>query len=1174
MVVVRARDVATRSIQNVGNAFGLLGASATAASNNLFQVGAAMTAMGVVSTAAGIKVLSFLDDSVGAFMSYEEEAATALTQTKGLNISLEDLLDLGRDVARDLPVPFEEIQPTLFDIFSTLDTLNLSLEETELITRAFAKAAVAGNVEMRDASRATMAIMNAFGLEAKDVNRVLDIQFQMVKSGTGTYGEFASTIGLAIPAFSNADQSVESLAGAVAFLTKQGLSASRSATSAARAMELIAKPASVSNLEAMGVAVKDADGNFNDLQTIMNDLAFDAGWAELTGPERAKAFKETFGTGTIQARRFFDSVIPNVDTYNSVMDSMGNSTGAMEEAFAIMGDTGAAKAQLLSNQYEVLKTEIGQELLPAKIKLMEAAIKLFEWWENLSDGTKRLIIRIVSVIGVFLTVLGIVVTLIGVFAIFAALLGGVAIAVKVLVIASAIFGVIAAAAFLIIDNWETVGPVLEDVWNTITDAAQTAWTKLQEFWSWLQSTFGPVFEEIFGIIQVVADGAWGAIGGASDAAQPKLEEFQDWIQNTFAPAFGDVFGGLATGIESGASTAQDKLAEFREWLENDFAEQFNEVFTRISDRVAEVWEPLSENSKEIFSSVRDSVVEAWDAISERTEKVGGILRGLWDWITGTLAAELGPIFDQIKDSGSTVWDLIGDAAEIFGDTLGDLWDFVSGTFIPGFLDVWNTLREEVVKVIDQLIKGFERPGPVLTFLLGLVQTNFSNMMVAVRTALDVITSSIEGNVSLMLAIWDRFGSTVISVVEIAWNFIVQMFESQIQIILGWVRFFIAVFTGEWGDAWDAIKDILAAGWDAIFAIFDAAWALLVVFFTNLLPNIAGFFVDAATILVSAGSDIITGLLVGALETVGNIWDFFFELGRGVVNAVKDFFGIGSPATKMVPLGIDIILGLLRGLVNTLPLILTFMIELPGKAFRAVGNVKSTLTSKGKDLLQGMVDGHVSVFTTIMAPWWNALPSSVREKIGSVVNTIKQKGRDLMSGLLSGAKQWWNDKVKPWLDIARKVRIAVGSLSSTLTQIGRDVINGLLDGMKEAWGSVSSWLSDRGHIIPGIKGPPEKDKVLLNENGQLIMQGLLKGLESGWVDVVRFLAMASGELGMFGTDLGDTMMDGLMPRSTNGDLASLTGDANRVGINIENATFGDERVVDDLDWWTRTEGAGV
>ncbi len=59
-------------------------------------------------------------------------------------------------------------------------------------------------------------------------------------------------------------------------------------------------------------------------------------------------------------------------------------------------------------------------------------------------------------------------------------------------------------------------------------------------------------------------------------------------------------------------------------------------------------------------------------------------------------------------------------------------------------------------------------------------------------------------------------------------------------------------------------------------------------------------------------------------------------------------------------------------------------------------------------------------------------------------------------------------------------------------------------MKEVWNDVTGWLGGIGDKIKSLKGPPEKDAVILVENGTLIMQGLHKGMASEWEVVADWL----------------------------------------------------------------------
>src|SRR5690606_18803397 len=123
------------------------------------------------------------------------------------------------------------------------------------------------------------------------------------------------TIGLAIPATSRAGQEIETLGAMIAFLTRNGLSATRASTSAARALELFAHPKTVERLEAMGVAVRDSNGEYRPLVDVFRDL--NKITREMTAPQRAALLQELLsGAGnSIQARRFWDVALKNFEDF-------------------------------------------------------------------------------------------------------------------------------------------------------------------------------------------------------------------------------------------------------------------------------------------------------------------------------------------------------------------------------------------------------------------------------------------------------------------------------------------------------------------------------------------------------------------------------------------------------------------------------------------------------------------------------------------------------------------------------------------------------------------------------------------------------------------------------------------------------------------------------------------
>lgn len=348
----------------------------------------AITGLGIAG-AIGIK------KAVDAAVEYNRTVALTKTQVDGFAASLKQLSDIGIRAANDIAVPFEQLQPALYDIFSST---NANLKQSEILLRAFSKAAVAGQVDLQDASRSTMQLMNAFKIPFEDVNKVLDLQFQLVRKGVGTYGQFANVIGRAVPSAVRAGQSLQTLDAMLVFLTRNGLSAAMAAASAGRALDAFANPKADAALQAMGIHVSDLKGNFLPLVDILGQLSKKIG--SLPDKTRSKALAEIFkgAGGTIQALRFINQVIKPAQYKQFVefMKNMGDSTGQFAKAYNQMADTTAAKSQLLKNRWTAIKIELGNQLIPVFNTLLDILSKALSAFSKLSPHTKNMIVQFIA----------------------------------------------------------------------------------------------------------------------------------------------------------------------------------------------------------------------------------------------------------------------------------------------------------------------------------------------------------------------------------------------------------------------------------------------------------------------------------------------------------------------------------------------------------------------------------------------------------------------------------------------------------------------------------------------------------------------------------------------------------------------------------------------------------
>jgi TP901 family phage tail tape measure protein len=435
ILVLRARDEASRVLRNIeGNINGVSTAQQAAARRTINQ-GAALTTVGVGLAAAGIAGMKALNGAVDAAVEYNRTVALTKTQVDDVKISLQQLGDEGLKVAKAIPVPFEQIQPMLYDIFSSM-TVNLAGAD-KLITQ-FSRDAVAGQVDLHDAGRANIGIMNSYHLAVGRAAEVSDFMFQLVRKGVGTYGEFASTIGRSIPSAVRAGQTYQQLGGMLAFLTRNGLSTAMATASAGRALDAISNPKTVTKLKDFGdtivkalgkhetvrlfgenfkklsIDVKDAHGNFLPMTVIMQRLSDVI--AKLPAPQRAAVLQELFkgSGGTIQARRFFDVAIPGIKQFTQLTNDMYNSRGAADAAYKTMLETPAMRAKLLSNRFQALRVEIGQYLIPVQQALVGIGLKVIDFWNRLDPAVRKNIVVGAAIAAAVLTVIGVVTALAGV----------------------------------------------------------------------------------------------------------------------------------------------------------------------------------------------------------------------------------------------------------------------------------------------------------------------------------------------------------------------------------------------------------------------------------------------------------------------------------------------------------------------------------------------------------------------------------------------------------------------------------------------------------------------------------------------------------------------------------------------------------------------------------------
>ncbi|MCG5460853.1 hypothetical protein MED01_004279 [Micromonospora sp. MED01] len=142
----------------------------------------------------------------------------------------------------------------------------------------------------------------------------------------------------------------------------------------------------------------------------------------------------------------------------------------------------------------------------------------------------------------------------------------------------------------------------------------------------------------------------------------------------------------------------------------------------------------------------------------------------------------------------------------------------------------------------------------------------------------------------------------------------------------------------------------------------------------------------------------------------------------------------------------------------------------------------------KDLRGAIADGWahiVQIFTGGNA--------TVKQRIEALIGAAIRLFTGLWDKLTGGARRALDSVAGAFGGLRGRITSAVGNLGSLLYNAGRNLINGLINGIRSAFGALESTLSWVTSRIPDWKGPPDKDRRLLEPAGSAIMGGLIRGI---------------------------------------------------------------------------------
>jgi TP901 family phage tail tape measure protein len=814
------------------------------------------------------------------------------------------------------------------------------------------KAAEASGEDLALVSDTVTSALNAFRMEASEANKVADIMAMTANKSAAGIWDMQYAFKYAAPVASQLGISIEELASATGIMADAGIKGEQAGTTLRAALlRLVDPPREASNqLKALGVNVKDQNDNFKSLQQIIGELG--QSMEGMTETQKAAALSTIFGTEALSGMMVLLNAGP--DAIGEFTTALENSEGAAAKTAKQMKEGIGGAWERMKGSIESAAISIGYVLVPAVTKLANGIAKLVNWFNGLSDGTKKYLVYgaalsagLAVMLGFILIILGAIPGWIAGFQAIAGLLG---------VTAGALFKTIAIISGV-------VGAIILLVSILVIAYNECEWFRnvVNKSWEWIKNATKSMVDSVvagFGIFV-----AW-------------LKQTASTISSNFLPTLQslwdktkEIFGKFASFVAPILENVTGKVKGFGTELKDAFTKALNLDFSGIANVIAKF---IPSIIGLLLGGIPRLIIVGTNMISAIANGMGLTVPQLMDKIVGfitnminTFVAALPQfldmgiqlivgILDGILSQIPTFIDIITQLITTLTDTLTvmipqltDAGIQILTALINGIVTALPQILTAGIQVITALIEAIVAMLPTIItagigILIALINGIIQSLPQIIDAGITVITALIEGIISVLPALIDAAILLITSVADMLIQNLPVIIEAGIKILLALI---------------DGIMKILPQ-------LINAAIKLIIAIFNALIANLPK--------IIDAGVKLVMALINGLIKVLPQLVSAAIKLALMLIQTLI------RHAPQILQAGVQLIKALVRGLISMLGQVVSSAVKIGKGIFDNIKKVN--LLQVGKDIISGLARGISSMASSVM--------NKAREIASGITRTIK------------------------------------------------------------------------------------------------------------------------------------------------------------------------------------------
>lgn len=442
----------------------------------------------------------------------------------------------------------------------------------------------------------------------------------------------------------------------------------------------------------------------------------------------------------------------------------------------------------------------------------------------------------------------------------------------------------------------------------------------------------------------------GSIGAAITAAGIESEQATELttraVQNfaDMASFHNNTAEDVAASWQSAMRGSYEPIQKYMPFINDEFMKTYGVANGLIDENTKK----LDVNSRAIILDAIAMDEKLNPAYNDFEETSGGlanqqrILQAQFENVKGELGAKLLPVVTKFF---VFLNDNLIPASEKVVKTL-EAWWTVASPYITRFVDAVRPKIEQIIEFVQKLVGRFQDSEGEINAVVEKVKIILGRLRDVWFAYFEAAQAVVERVVKIVTAIWEEGGSTIWGQTKSFLKNVWEAIQGAFDVIEGLFELVKAVMTGNWGDAWDAIKKIVSGAWTVIKGLVRAAWDALGAAFevgraalkllmqkvwdgikskvqagiTGVAAKVATWirefkqkFIDLKTALKTYGRQMIEGLKQGLVGKWWSIKNWVTEKVNWIKDQFTSGFGILSPSRVFQGYGENIVEGLNIGL---------------------------------------------------------------------------------------------------------------------------------------------------------------------------------------------------------------------------------------------------------------------